>query len=130
MPRVTQSVWGLKEKRRLFLSSAIGSVVGLALVPSAASAQSAAQPPASGATQVEDIVVTAERREESVQNVPMSITAVSAATIQKFDIQDFQDYAKDVPNLSFGMAVGGGGSSFGQGVAASLGFTIRGISGY
>ena len=82
------------------------------------------------ATQMSDVVVTAERRSETVQNVPISITAISSATISKFDIQDFADYAKDVPNLSFGLGVGGGGVSFGQGVTGSLGISIRGISGF
>lgn len=74
---------------------------------------------------LEEIVVTAERRAETVQDAPLSITAISSATIQNFDIQDFADYAKDAPNLSFGLGVGGGG----QGIPGSLGFTIRGISG-
>lgn len=83
---------------------------------------------ASGSEGLDEVVVTAERRSESVQNVPISITAISSVTIEKFDIQDFTDYAKQVPNLSFGMGVGGGGGSS-AGIAASLGFSIRGISG-
>jgi iron complex outermembrane recepter protein len=82
----------------------------------------------SGNDGLDEVVVTAERRSESVQNVPISITAISSVTIEKFDIQDFTDYAKQVPNLSFGMGVGGGGGSS-AGIAASLGFSIRGISG-
>ncbi len=78
-------------------------------------------------SQVEEIVVTAERRSESVQSAPLSITAVSKVTIEKFDIQDFADYAKLVPNLSFGMGVGSGGIAS-QGIPASSGFVIRGIS--
>jgi outer membrane receptor protein involved in Fe transport len=80
---------------------------------------------------VEEVVVTAERRPQSVQTVPMSITAISSDTIQKFDIQDFADYAKLVPNLSYGMGVGAGGvTEYSQGVTASTGISIRGISGY
>jgi outer membrane receptor protein involved in Fe transport len=74
---------------------------------------------------LEEVVVTAERRAETVQDAPLSITAISSATIEHFDIQDFADYAKDAPNLSFGLGVGSGG----QGIPGSLGFTIRGISG-
>jgi outer membrane receptor protein involved in Fe transport/outer membrane protein OmpA-like peptidoglycan-associated protein len=78
--------------------------------------------------QVEEIVVTAERRSEAAQSAPISLTAISSTTIQKFDIQDFSDYAKLVPNLSFGLGVGSGGVST-QGIPAASGFTIRGISG-
>jgi outer membrane receptor protein involved in Fe transport len=105
------------------------SLAGLTILPSTAAAQTAT--PSSTPPQVEDVIVTAERREESVQNVPMSITAVSSATIQKFDIQDFADYAQVVPNLSYGMGVSGGGGSYAsQGIAGTSGFVIRGISGY
>jgi iron complex outermembrane recepter protein len=79
---------------------------------------------------LDEVLVTAERRTESVLDVPISITAISSATIEKFDIQDFTDYAKEAPNLSFGMGVGGGGASLGVGVPGSLGISIRGISGY
>jgi outer membrane receptor protein involved in Fe transport len=60
----------------------------------------------------------------------MSITAISSATIEKFDIQDFTDYARQAPNVSFGLGVGAGGAGLGQGVTGSTGITIRGISGY
>jgi outer membrane receptor protein involved in Fe transport len=97
-----------------------------------ASAQTVSGPNVSpSSSAVEEVVVTAERRPEAVQNVPMSITAISSDTIQKFDIQDFRDYAKLVPNLSFGMGVGAGGvTAYSQGVTASTGVSIRGISGY
>ena len=95
-----------------------------------ATAATRPKPPSPADPGSENVVVTAERRSESVKDVPISITAISSATIQKFDIQDLQDYAKLAPNLSFGQSVGGGGASFGAGVAGSLGISIRGISGY
>ena len=78
--------------------------------------------------QIEEVVVTAERRSETAQSAPISLTAISANTIEKFDIQDFADYAKLVPNLSFGLGVGSGKVAS-QGVPSAMGFTIRGISG-
>ncbi len=69
---------------------------------------------------LDEVVVTAERRSETVGTVPMSITAISSATIEKFDIQDFADYAKEAPNVSFGLGVGAGGATFGAGVAGNL----------
>jgi outer membrane receptor protein involved in Fe transport len=116
--------------RLLLISTALGGIAQLA-VSTVANAQSAdaAQTKASG-NQIGEVVVTAERRSETVKNVPMSITAVTSATIEKFDIQDFTDYAKQAPNVSFGVGVGGGGASGGQGIPGSTGVTIRGISGY
>ena len=68
------------------------------------------------------IVVTAERRAESIQSVPLSVTAITADTLAKFDIVNFDDYAHLVPNLSFGT-----GNTFG--ITNGREITIRGISG-
>src|SRR5579863_9728991 len=71
---------------------------------------------------LEQIVVTAERRSESIQEVPLSVTALSGEILAKFDDQNFADYAHAIPNLSFGT-----GSDFG--VTNGRTITIRGITG-
>lgn len=48
-----------------------------------------------------DIIVTARRREERLQDVPDSITAFSAETIQRSGIQTIQDVANLTPNVTF-----------------------------
>ncbi|WP_334184420.1 TonB-dependent receptor [Novosphingobium sp.] len=48
-----------------------------------------------------DIVVTATRREQRVQSVPLSISAIGGATIQRQGIEDIQDYGNRIPNLAF-----------------------------
>src|ERR1700722_15171606 len=68
------------------------------------------------------IIATAERRAESPQTVPLSVTAISADTMSKFDIVQFDDFAHMVPNLSFGT-----GNTFG--ITNGREITIRGISG-
>jgi outer membrane receptor protein involved in Fe transport len=113
---------------RLLLTSLLMSTVSPIAIAQQAQPSTASASPTPGA--VDEIVVTAERRSEAVKDVPMSITAISSATIQKFDIQDLADYIKDAPNVSFGEGVGAGGPSFGSGVQGALGVSIRGISGY
>jgi outer membrane receptor protein involved in Fe transport len=74
---------------------------------------------------VEEVVVTATRRSESIQSVPMSITAVTAATLQESAATTFFDYASGIPNLSLGFSDSGANAGF----ANSRQVTIRGIAG-
>ncbi len=46
------------------------------------------------------IVVTAEKREESLKDVPMSVTALGGVSLDKLQDRDFSDYAALVPGLS------------------------------
>ncbi len=50
---------------------------------------------------IEEILVTAQKREQSLQEVPISITAFSAATIERAGIREFTDYANKTPNVGF-----------------------------
>jgi iron complex outermembrane receptor protein len=83
----------------LVLSGA--SITALAV----ASPAFAAEQPAPTAAPAEDavlgeIVVTARRRAESLQEVPQSVTAVSADTLQKLNIQRLEDVTALTPGLS------------------------------
>lgn len=51
--------------------------------------------------QVQEIVVTARRRAESLQNVPDSVTAFTAANIVNAGISQIGDFAALTPNLTF-----------------------------
>lgn len=55
----------------------------------------------------EAIVVTARRKEESLQDVPQTVNIVTAETTEKLAIRSFEDIASVVP----GLALGGGGNS-------------------
>jgi outer membrane receptor protein involved in Fe transport len=49
---------------------------------------------------LEEIIVTAEKRAEPLQNVGVSVTAISTQTLHDFSIQNFQNYATLVPGLT------------------------------
>ncbi len=49
---------------------------------------------------LQTIIVTAEKREESLKDVPMGITAVTGSTLDDLQARDFSDYAALVPGLS------------------------------
>jgi len=65
-------------------------------------------------TDGEVIVVTATKRAENLQDVPIAITAITTKTLDDLQVNDFQDYARLVPSLS-SKSGGGGGSADGPG---------------
>jgi outer membrane receptor protein involved in Fe transport len=62
--------------------------------------QSLALDAAAPSDEIETIVVTAEKRAESLQNVPMSVTALGGSTLDNLQARDFSDYMSMVPGLS------------------------------
>ena len=56
--------------------------------------------------QLEEVVVTAERRQASVQDVPIAVSAYSAETVAKLQIDDTLDLINVVPNLFGGNNTG------------------------
>ncbi len=82
----------------------IGGCMTALLPASMAFAQSA---PEGGVGVLEEIVVTAQKREENLQNVPIAVTAVSGDTLEKIGITDTFDLKAVAPALNFSTAVGG-----------------------
>ena len=67
-------------------------------IPTAA-AQTASDRPTAQGEGLAEIVVTARRREENPQNVPIALTAISAATIEAQAVTNLQDLNSFVPNM-------------------------------
>jgi outer membrane receptor protein involved in Fe transport len=97
-------------------------IVGLGS-PRIGAAQTAEVAEAPEGQELETIIVSARKREESVADVPESITVFTAAALQDYDIQSFNDYATKTPNVSFSY---GGGPT---GIADARTVAIRGITG-
>ncbi|QXQ07094.1 TonB-dependent receptor [Sphingosinicellaceae bacterium] len=66
---------------------------------------------------LEDIVVTARRKVESAQDIPVSVTAISAAQIQAKDLTSLEKIAASTPQFTVGRASNGAGAQL----------TLRGI---
>ena len=49
---------------------------------------------------LEEVVVTAQKRVESLQDVPISVTAISGEQIQDASIRSLQELGTYVPNFS------------------------------
>jgi hypothetical protein len=55
---------------------------------------------------IEEITVTARRREENLQETPISITAFSTEDLEDQDVRRIEDIRDAVPNLQFDQSVG------------------------
>lgn len=88
-------------KRRLY---AAASIVSLAAATPNAMAQAA--PEGASSVGVEDIVVTAQKRSENLQDVPASITALNEKALELRQIGSLSDLQGQVPSLVVGNLFG------------------------
>ncbi len=83
------------------------TVAAVALMPTRvtlAQVQDQAQPATAPGTGLEEVVVTARRREERVQSIPLAVTAFSQAAIEKNQIAEIHDLAQHVPSLAVSLS--------------------------
>lgn len=103
----------MKTERNWFCSTAYAVVIGMAPVIGLAAGASPAfaqgASPSSNAdaaaeaddSRLEDIVVTAQRRQEAAQSVPISITAVSGEALKRGAIDDLQGMTRGVVGIQY-----------------------------
>ncbi len=92
------------DKVRVTLLYGSISVIALAaaLVASSATAQTAKASVDTSANTVSDVIVTAQRKSENLQEVPLAITAVTGATLAQKNITDITRLQDIAPGLSVG----------------------------
>jgi iron complex outermembrane receptor protein len=83
-----------------FYRAAKYSLLASTVLAGAVHAQTQDQP-AAGSGQIEEIVVTAEKRSENLQSVPISIQAFSGKKLEQMNATEFTDYAKFLPSVVF-----------------------------
>jgi iron complex outermembrane recepter protein len=84
------------------LARAIAVALGLAAASSgwAQTESPSSVGPAADNGSLAEIVVTATRRAENLQDVPIAITALTGETLQQLNVQTLDDYVKYLPNVS------------------------------
>lgn len=123
-------------KADLRLGVAFAALAAMWLCEGPALAQSANQ--GAGAGEIDDIVVTARRRQENSQSTPLAVTALSGNSLQNAGADSTPEVFALVPNASFGGGIGGdlqglvsirGISSLVRiiGVESGLGFYVDGV---
>jgi outer membrane receptor protein involved in Fe transport len=80
-----------------------------------------AQQSRSDSLQLEEIIVTAEKRESTVQTTPISLTAVSGADIQERGLADLDNLVQSVPGVSIRTSGPGMGEFEMRGIASTGG---------
>ena len=92
---------------RFLVAGLLGSAATAAFLAAPASAQTADADQAAPVVDDDNvIVVTARRREESIQDVPLSITAISGEALAKSGTLEITEIAQEVPNLTLEVSRG------------------------
>lgn len=118
--RRTQSALSVSTalRRAALKHSSLSLAVALGLCAPAAFAQEAAAGPAADRDSLDTITVTARKREETIQDVPVAVTAFTAETLDKLNVEDLSDLDAQVPNLTIYAA---------RGSSSTLTAYIRGV---
>ena len=64
------------------------------------------------------VTVTAQKREENLQKVPISIQVLGQEKLEEINATDFDDYSKMLPAVSFDRGEGGGSVPYMRGIAS------------
>ncbi|ATE64236.1 TonB-dependent receptor [Rhizorhabdus dicambivorans] len=104
---------------RRTLQLATASTLALALMAPEARAQSAEEGARSVEAGIGDIVVTARRREEKLQDVPQAVSVMTQDQLKTENVRDQNDLQQKIPSLSVASRFGRTGGTYG----------MRGLSG-
>ena len=75
----------------------------------------------SGALVIEEIIVTATKRAESMQDIPFAVQALGADALDDLDINNFSDYVQQLPNVTFAGRGPGQNDIYIRGIATGRG---------
>lgn len=111
-----------------FISSAsLGALATAMASPAIAQDAPAAQPRAGG---VPTIVVTAQKRSEDLQDVPVSVQALSEEGLEQLNINTFTDYLEQLPTVTAGGGGPGQSTIYIRGLASTTpNLTTAGVAG-
>jgi outer membrane receptor protein involved in Fe transport len=109
----------LKANRKVYC--AVAAILGAhaAAANAAAPAAEATPTEADQSLAIGEVIVTAQRREESIQNVPIQVTALTSETLTQLNISTFEDYLKVLPNVSASTHGPGQGQIYMRGLATT-----------
>lgn len=74
------------------------------------------------AAQLDEIVVTAQKREQALSDVPISIVSVSGEELRESGLDSLEDLSVNVPNFTFSEAASGSDNIFMRGVGSGINY--------
>ncbi len=81
-------------------------------------------------SQIEEVIVTATKRPESLQDVPVAVSAIQEETLDQLGVSNFEDYLIQLPNVTAGGSGPGQNTIYIRGVASTTpGLTTAGVAG-
>jgi outer membrane receptor protein involved in Fe transport len=95
---------GARSKLKIAIATALSGTVAMHVAPALAAT-------ASSDSTLEEVIVTARKRTENLQDVPISIDVYTAKDLQNQAISQFEDYATRTPSISF-VSAGPGTQTF------------------
>jgi iron complex outermembrane recepter protein len=95
-----------RSKLALAIAAALSGAAGMHGMPALAADASA-----DSTTTLEDVIVTARKRTENLQDVPISMDVYTSKDLQNLAISQFEDYATITPSISF-VSAGPGTQTF------------------
>src|SRR5688500_9509179 len=94
------------------------AVASMPLAIALAGAMPAAFAQQSNSAILENIIVTAQKRSEDIQDVPVSIQAIGTERLEQLHVTDFDDYVKFLPSISYQTSGPGFAQVYMRGVAS------------
>src|SRR5450631_1025014 len=101
------------------LSYAIAAILSTSAAASLTSrASTAAADTEVNSDAIQEVTVTAQRRTENAQNVPITIQAMTCDTLKQLNVQKFEDLLRYTPNVTFSGNGPGTGNIFMRGLSS------------
>ena len=98
--------------------------IAMAAWPTITAIASAADSP----DQLQEIVVTSQKRTEDIKDIPISVSAISGAQLMEHHVADYDDISRTVPGISFQAGAGPGLDNIEiRGVSSTSGSATVGI---
>jgi len=101
------------------VSRAVAAILSAHAAHAAYAAEPATETPSASAGGLQEVIVTANRRAENLQNVPITIQALTGDTLVQLNATTFDDYVKFLPNVTAATNGPGQGQIYMRGLATT-----------